>query len=233
MMSFLRSFFALIYPNRCEACGALLVAGEQVICTTCRYKLPRTGYWLQKGNPVEQVFWGRVPVENACSLFFMGKGSKYRKLLHKLKYKGRPQVGVVLGNLLGAELLRSDFYQDVDAIIPIPLHLKRQRQRGYNQSEQIARGISQSFGKPTLANVVYRQRYNETQTKKSREERMKNVEDVFAVHADKLALIEGKHLLLVDDVLTTGATLESCIAAIQKAANCKISVATLAAATKM
>jgi len=233
MLSYLRSFFSLIYPNRCEACGTLLVAGERVLCSTCRYKLPRTCYWLQKGNPVEQMFWGRVPVENACALFFMGKGSKYRKLLHKLKYSNKPQVGVELGSLLGAELLHAPLYQDIDYVIPIPLHTKRLRTRGYNQSEMIADGISQAFGKPTLANVVYRKLYNETQTKKNREERMKNVENIFAVHADKTALIEGKHLLLVDDVLTTGATLEACIAVILKEVNCKISVATLASATKM
>jgi ComF family protein len=233
MLSFLRSFISLIFPNCCEACGAVLVQGERVICTTCRYKLPRTNYWKEKGNPVEQVFWGRVQVENACSLFFMGKGSKYRKLLHKLKYNNRPQVGVELGRLLGVELAQSPFYEDVDGIVPIPLHLKRQRVRGYNQSEKIAEGISQSLGKPVLNKVVFRQRYNETQTKKSREERMKNVENVFAVHANKLAQLEGKHILLVDDVLTTGATLEACITVIQQVANCKISVATLAAATKM
>jgi ComF family protein len=231
--SYFRSFFSLIYPNRCEACGALLVEGERVLCTTCRYKLPRTRYWLQKENPVEQIFWGRVPVENACSFFFMGKGSKYRKLLHKLKYNGASRIGQELGSLLGVELRQAPLYGDVDFIVPIPLHVKRLRTRGYNQSEMIAKGISQTMGKPMLADVVYRRFYNETQTKKTREERMKNVENIFAVHADKAALIENKHLLLVDDVLTTGATLEACIATILKEVNCKISVTTLAAATKM
>ncbi len=232
MLSFFHSFLSLIYPNSCEACGVQLVAGEHVLCTTCKYKLPRTRYWLQKGNPVEQVFWGRVQVENACSLFFMGKGSKYRKLLHKLKYKNRPQVGVELGSLLGAELQQSPLYEDIDVVVSIPLHAKRLRARGYNQSEKIAKGIAQSFGKPMLANVVYRQRHNETQTRKSREERMKNVEDVFAVYPDKVTELDGKHILLVDDVLTTGATLEACITATLRAVNCKISVATLAAAVK-
>lgn len=233
MLSYLRSFFSLVFPNRCEACGALLVQGERVLCTTCRYKLPRTNYWLQKGNPVEQVFWGRVQVESACSLFFMGKGSKYRKLLHKLKYSNRPQVGVELGRLLGAELTKAPLYQDIDAVIPIPLHLKRQRKRGYNQSEKIAQGISLSFGKPMWNKVLYRRFHNETQTKKSREERMKNVENVFALHPEKLEMFENKHILLVDDVLTTGATIEACVAAIRQVVDCKISVATLAAAARM
>jgi predicted amidophosphoribosyltransferase len=131
----------LIYPNCCEVCGTLLGLRERVMCTTCRYKLPRTGYWLQKGNPVEQVFWGRVPVSNACSLFFMAKGSPYRKLLHKLKYSNKPHIGVLLGQLLGNELAKVADYSDVDLVIPIPLHIKRERKRGYNQSEKIAAGI--------------------------------------------------------------------------------------------
>ena len=233
MLSYIRAFISLIYPVRCEACGAMLVEGEKLICIGCRYKLPRTRYWLQKGNPVEQVFWGRVPIENACSLFFMGKGSRYRKLLHRLKYNGVKSIGVELGSLLGTELLQAPLYHDVDFIVPIPLHAKRQRVRGYNQSEMIAKGISQSFGKPMLADVIYRQHHNETQTKKTREERMKNVENVFALHPEEAPQLEGKHILLVDDVLTTGATLEACIASILRTVSCRVSVATLAAADKM
>ncbi|MDR1023527.1 MAG: ComF family protein [Prevotellaceae bacterium] len=223
-------FVNLIYPSCCEACGMLLVAGEHVLCSSCRYKLPRTNYWLQKGNPVEQIFWGRVPVANACSLFFMGKGSSYRKLLHSLKYRNKPQIGVALGQLLGNELAKVADYADVEFIMPIPLHVKRQRKRGYNQSEKIAIGISQAIGKPLLTDAVFRQQYNETQTKKTREERWSNVSEVFAVRPNAAARLAGKHILLVDDVLTTGATIEACIATILKAADCKISVATLAVA---
>lgn len=223
-------FLNLIYPNSCEACGAPLVVGERVLCSTCRYKLPRTNYWLQKGNPVEQVFWGRVPVENACSLFFMGKGSRYRKLLHKLKYGNKPQIGVALGQLLGNELAKVADYANVEFVVPVPLHIKRQRKRGYNQSEKIAAGISQAIGKPLLTDAVFRKRYNETQTKKTREERWSNVSDIFAVHPGAEARLAGKHILLVDDVLTTGSTIEACITAMLKAADCKVSVVTLAVA---
>jgi ComF family protein len=223
-------FLNLIYPTCCEACGALLVVGERVLCTSCRYKLPRTNYWLQKGNPVEQVFWGRVPIVNACSLFFMGKGSSYRKLLHKLKYGNKPQIGVALGLLLGNELAKAADYANIEFIVPVPLHIKRQRKRGYNQSEKIAIGISQAIGKPLLTDVVFRQQYNETQTKKTREERWSNVSEVFAVRPNAKAMLAGKHILLVDDVLTTGSTIEACVATILKAADCKVSVATLAVA---
>ncbi|MDR3329151.1 MAG: ComF family protein [Prevotellaceae bacterium] len=222
----------LIYPNRCEACGALLVAGEQVLCSGCRYKLPRTGYWLQKDNPLEQLFWGRLPVESACSLFFMGKGSRYRKLLHKLKYSNKPRIGVALGRLLGAELAQAAAYQSITHIIPIPLHPKRQRKRGYNQSEMIAEGIAQEMAKPLRADIVFRPQYNETQTKKTRDERWKNVQGIFAVRPGRAAPLAGGHVLLVDDVLTTGATIEACAAALMQAVGCKLSVATLAAASK-
>ncbi|MDR3365822.1 MAG: ComF family protein [Prevotellaceae bacterium] len=228
--SLFSDFVNLIYPNSCEVCGTLLSLRERVMCISCRYKLPRTGYWLQKGNPVEQIFWGRAPVANACALFFMGKGSPYRKLLHRLKYSNKPHIGVALGQLLGNELAKVDAYGDVDFIIPIPLHIKRERKRGYNQSEKIADGIAQSTGKPVRTDLVFRQLYNETQTKKTREERWSNVSGIFAVRPKAAELLAGKHVLLVDDVLTTGSTIEACITALLSAASCRISVATAAMA---
>ncbi|MGL4956420.1 MAG: ComF family protein [Bacteroidales bacterium] len=221
----------LIYPNLCECCGHILTKGERVLCCICRYQLPRTNYWIQKDNPVEQIFLGRVRIENACSLFFMNKGTPYRKLLHKLKYSNKPRIGVELGAMLGIVLQETLLYSDVDAIIPIPLHSKRQRKRGYNQSEQIAMGIAQTFGKEFITTAVKRQYYNETQTKKTREERMQNVKNVFSVvHPE---ILENKHILLVDDVVTTGATIEACIATIQNhVMSCRVSVATLAVALK-
>jgi ComF family protein len=228
--SLLSDLVNLIYPNCCEVCGTLLGLRERVMCATCRYKMPRTGYWLQKGNPMEQTFWGRVPVENACALFFMSKGSPYRKLLHKLKYANKPHIGVALGQLLGNEIAQVDDYSDVAFIIPVPLHIKRERKRGYNQSEKIAAGIGLATGKPVRTDVVFRRQYNETQTKKTREERWGNVSGIFAVHPKAAALIAGKHILLVDDVLTTGSTIEACITTILGAAACKVSVATVAAA---
>jgi ComF family protein len=190
--------------------------------------MPRTGFWLRKENPVEQMFWGRVQVERACSFFYFSKGSRFRKLLHALKYHNKPQVGVELGLMLGYELRHAPDYSEITSIVPVPLHPRRQRKRGYNQSEKIAQGIAQSFGRPMLADAVIRQVYNDSQTTKTREERHTNVADIFAVTPQGASKLEGQHLLVVDDVLTTGATLESCIDTILKATSCKVSVATLA-----
>ena len=228
--SLFSDFVNLIYPNCCEVCGTPLGLRERVMCSGCRYKLPRTGYWLQKENPVAQIFWGRVPVETACALFFMSKGSPYRKLLHKLKYANKPHIGVTLGQLLGNELAKAAAYSDVELIVPVPLHPKRERKRGYNQSEKIAAGIGTATGKPVRTDVIFRRQYNETQTKKTREERWSNVSEIFAVHPHAAALIAGKHILLVDDVLTTGSTVEACAATMLNAAACRVSVVTVAVA---
>ncbi|MGL4364133.1 MAG: ComF family protein [Bacteroidales bacterium] len=160
----------------------------------------------------------------------MTKTSRCRKLVHKLKYKNKPFIGVELGAILGKYLQNASLYSTIDAIIPVPLHPKRQKKRGYNQSEQIAIGIMRSFGKVTITNVLKKAKYNETQTKKNRNERFKNVENVFAINNPDL--IENKHLLLVDDVITTGATIGACINAIQSKVKCRISVTSLAVASK-
>ncbi|GHT66693.1 amidophosphoribosyltransferase [Bacteroidia bacterium] len=224
----LSDFFRLLFPNRCEACGTNLVRGERILCLHCQQQLPKTHYWQQKDNVVEQMFWGRVPIVAACSFFHFSKGSKYRKLLHKLKYKHLPQIGVVLGQLFGTELAASPYFADIDVIVPIPLHPKRQRNRGYNQSERIGYGLSQSMGIPLYEKAIVRERYNETQTKKNREERLQNVQNIFAA-GQAAQQLQGKHVLIVDDVLTTGATLEVCIQTLLQSVDCRVSVATLAA----
>ncbi|MDR2359499.1 MAG: ComF family protein [Prevotellaceae bacterium] len=226
----LRHFFGLLYPNLCEVCGQALGGGECICCLSCLYHLPRTNYWKEPGNPVEQIFWGRVPVEHVCALFFFSKGSRYRKLLHKLKYKGKPEIGVELGRQLGRELKNAPLYQCIDAIIPVPLHPARQRRRGYNQSERIAAGIAQITGWKVDTSSLVRTRFTGTQTSKSRQERWENVSGAFAVR--NAAALTSRHVLLVDDVLTTGATIEACILELQKAADCKTSVATLACTKK-
>jgi ComF family protein len=207
-----------------------LVVGEKVICTVCRYELPRTNYWLEKGNPVEQVFWGRVPIETACSFFHFQKGSRYRKLLHKLKYDNKPYIGVELGRSFGEALIQSPLYQDVTIIVPVPLHEKRLRQRGYNQSEQIAKGISEIIGASLRTDLLYRKSNTEMQLRKTREERHRNVRSAFAVNKDSIKEVTGQHILLVDDVLTTGATLDACGTTILKKCDCRVSMVTLAVA---
>ncbi|GHT12365.1 amidophosphoribosyltransferase [Bacteroidia bacterium] len=222
-------FFQLLFPNRCEACGTHLVKGEQEICLHCQQQIPKTHYWQQKGNIVEQFFWGRVPIETASSFFHFSKGSKYRKLLHNLKYNHSPQIGVALGSLYGAELKALPHYADLAAIVPVPLHPKRFKHRGYNQSERIGYGLSQSMQVPMFDDAIVRARYNETQTKKNREERLQNVQNIFAA-SNTVQHLQGKHVLVVDDVLTTGATLEVCIQALLQSVDCRVSVATLAVA---
>jgi len=222
----LSDFINLFYPNICLVCHNALVHGEDVICISCLYKIPRTRYWNETDNAVAKIFWGRVNIENASSFFYFSKGSKYRKLLHQLKYNGRQDVGIKLGKEFGRELQRSNIYKNIDAIIPVPLHAKRLKQRGYNQAEMIANGMSKGMGKPVITDVLLRNQYTQTQTKKNREERVKNVSEAFTIiNPEK---ISNLHILLVDDVVTTGATLEVCANIILANASSKVSVATLA-----
>jgi ComF family protein len=192
----------------------------------CIYHLPRTNYWKEAGNAIEQLFWGKVRIEHACALFFFGKGSRYRNLLHKLKYNGKTEIGVEMGRRLGMELKNAPLYQTIQTIIPVPLHPKKQRKRGYNQSEQIARGIAEVTGWSIDNKSVTRKIFTDTQTRKTRLERWKNVAEVFTV--TQAEALTGKHVLLVDDVITTGATIEACAQQLLHIDNCKVSVAALA-----
>jgi len=219
-------FIALLYPRLCEACGASLHRHEQVLCLDCLYHLPHTGYWDEAGNNIEKMFWGKIRLEHVCALFFFNKGSRYRHLLHKLKYKGRVNIGIELGRRLGRELRSAALYQTVDTVIPVPLHPKKQRQRGYNQSEQIAIGIAEATGWKLDTQTVVRRQFTATQTRKARLERWQNVAEVFAVRHP--GAVQDKHVLLVDDVITTGATIEACAQHLIKVDGCRVSVAALA-----
>jgi ComF family protein len=222
----IQNFIALLFPKHCEACGCALRGREQILCWSCIYHLPRTNYWKEAGNTLEQLFWGKLHIEHACALFFFGKGSRYRNLLHKLKYNGKKEIGVEMGRRLGMELKRAPLYQNIEAIIPVPLHPKKQHKRGYNQSEQIARGIAEITNWNIDNKSLVRTTFTNTQTRKTRMERWENVAEVFAVkHAEALA---GKHVLLVDDVITTGATIEACAQQLLRIDKCKVSVAALA-----
>ncbi len=223
---FIQNFVALLYPNRCEACGNSLQQQEKTLCLSCLYNLPLTNYWKEEENNLEKTFWGRVKLEHACALFFFGKGSHYRRLLHKLKYKNKTTIGVELGRRFGIELKTAPLYQTVDLIIPLPLHPKRQRERGYNQSEQIALGIAGSTAWKIDTRSVVRKEFTKTQTRKNRLERWENVADVFAVEYPEN--LRNKHILLVDDVITTGATIEACAQQLLKIEGCRVSVAALA-----
>ena len=222
-------FFHLFYPRTCAVCGSDLVKGEEVICINCLYEIPLTQFWEQEDNPVAKIFWGRVSIERACAYFFFAKGSKYRPLLHRLKYKGHREIGVELGKQFGNILSRSEFYANIDFVVPVPLHAKKLRVRGYNQAEAIAEGIATALGKPVSTTHLVRTEHTETQTRKSRIERIKNVSQAFAVrNAEE---ITNKHLLLVDDVVTTGATLEVCASKLLEVTGCRVSIGALAFAS--
>ena len=216
----------LLFPELCNACGTLLYKGEDLICLRCMQDLPYTDFHLYADNPVAKQFWGRIPLNAAMSLFYFGKGSKVQRLIHYLKYKDQTMLGVKLGNMLGVLILSSAAYKDVTMIVPVPLHLKRQRQRGYNQSKCIAEGIAQVLNVPVNDKVLVRAVATSSQTKKGRYKRFENMTAVFEVK--KPEECKQQHILLVDDVMTTGATLEACCLELLKFEPDKLSIATLA-----
>lgn len=222
----LTDFIRLFYPNLCIVCHNDLAEGESVICIKCLYHLPRTKYWHKPDNPVAKIFWGRAYVQNACSFFFFAKGSGYRKLLHQLKYNGKKEVGFTLGREFGYELKEVSEYQNIDYIVPVPLHPKRFKQRGYNQAEEIAKGLNESMGIPISADNLIRSGYTETQTRKTRTQRVENVSRAFSLSNPEQ--FKGKHLLIVDDIVTTGATLEVCASTVLEAEDAKVSIVALA-----
>lgn len=223
---FLSGFLHLFYPRICAVCSADLVQGEDVICISCLYNIPLTRYWNDANNPVAQTFWGRVNIEQACAYFFFAKGSIYRPLLHKLKYQGQKEIGVELGLQFGQLLKKSELYMDIDLVVPVPLHPKKLKKRGYNQAEAIAEGISKGLGAKVSISHLLKSQYTETQTLKTRAERVQNVSDSFSLK--NVHEIQGKHLLLVDDVITTGATLETCAAKLLEVEGCRVSIGALA-----
>lgn len=224
---FLKAFLDLFYPNLCVACNEALLGNEKYLCSYCIAEMPLTNFWKQKDNPVEQLFWGRVNVEQAASLFYFEKDSRYQNILHQLKYKGKRNIGIQLGRIFGYHLNNTNF-SAIDFIIPVPLHKKRLRKRGYNQSDMIGLGLSNAMEKPLLNNCVSRVIHTKSQTKKNRYSRWLNVEGIFEINdPDK---IKGKHILIVDDVVTTGSTIESMAQELLKIKDVRVSIITLAVA---
>lgn len=194
----------------------------------CNMDMPRTNYHLRKDNPVEHLFWGKIPIERATSYFFYQKGGSFRQILHQLKYGGRKDLGEVMGRFMAAELAPAGFFKDVDGIVPVPLHPHKRKLRGYNQSECIAHGISVVTGIPMDTSSVVRKKHTDTQTRKSTYERWENVDGIF--HLCHPGHLVGKHILIVDDVLTTGSTTTACADAFKGVENIRISILTLAVA---
>ncbi len=221
-------FLQLFFPRNCHACGNTLIKQENLICYSCRYSLPRTGFHLQPGNPVEQLFWGRVPLTAAAACFEFRKSGGVQRLLHLLKYKNEPDIGREIGRIYGKELLQSPVFSESELVIPVPLHASRLKSRGYNQSEVFAEGLIESMPSMRVDLSLKRISKTATQTKRSRFDRWKNVETVFSFQEEGEA-VRGKRILLVDDVVTTGATLEACAARILRAGADSVRVACIAA----
>lgn len=216
-----------LFPRLCVMCGERLTESEQDICVSCRMHLPLTHLQPMQHNPMEKMFWTQFPIERATALFHHD-GHAVRRLIHVAKYKNRPEVALHLAACFAAELKNTSFFEDIDCIVPVPLHWRRQLKRHYNQSHYIARGIGKETGLPVYTHVVRRVVNNVSQTRVKSSERQQNVEGIFRLKdPDKIA---GKHILLVDDVTTTGSTLTSCAKELARAEGVRISVLTLALA---
>ena len=224
-----RELLQMLFPAFCCHCDEILVGDERDLCTRCLSQLSWTHNASYSGNDTEMRLAGRIPFVAAASLLYFKRGSVAQTLLHQIKYYGNSTLAVQYGRLLGDELLQSGRFNGIDCIVPVPLHWWRQMRRGYNQSRLLAQGISSAMGLPVVSAGLYRRRYTSTQTHKNRLDRLENMRDVFAVrHPDLLA---GKHILLVDDIITTGATTDSCCQALRSVPDLRISVASLALAS--
>ncbi|MDR1610617.1 MAG: ComF family protein [Candidatus Symbiothrix sp.] len=224
----IQAFVSLFYPKLCVICGNPLVADENHFCLECFLKLPKTNYHLNPDNQATDRFAGKIPLVKGASYLYYNKGGTGQKLIAEIKYKDNRHLGEWMGALLAKEWLSSGFFRDIDCLIPVPLHPSKERKRGFNQAEMIALGIAHVTGIQVNTKNVFRKKANTTQTKKGLFERWKNTKDLFEVK--DLDFFKNKHILIVDDVLTTGSTLESVAQSILKAKEVKISLLCLAIA---
>lgn len=220
---------SLLFPRVCHACGQHLVRNENLICSECLVEIPRTGFESVRDNFTEKLFWGRCRLERAASFAWYVKGGRMSRLIYRFKYDGYRDVGFELGRLYGFSLASAGFTSGIDVLVPVPLHRRKERMRGFNQSLVIADGLSASTGIPVSTGNLVRRRVTATQTVRSRIERWGNVEGIFTV--DRPGEFAGKHVLLVDDVITTGSTIDACCSALLEAADIKVSAVSLAVAS--
>jgi ComF family protein len=229
-MTLINDFLSLIYPRYCEACERLLFKHENMICNHCMINLPKSGFHLLPNNPISLALAGRVPVEQTAVLYVFEKGGRVQNLLHAIKYEGQSKLAVMLGNMLGEDIKNRVEFGSVDYFMPIPLHPDKLKKRGYNQSEAFAKGIHQVLKKPISNKHLIRIKNSATQTRKHKFERWENVDGIFTVQ--QAETFENRHVLLIDDVITTGATLEAAWQALKGISGIKISVAAIAFAEK-
>jgi ComF family protein len=224
----LNHFFELFFPCLCVCCGKRLVRGERHLCVTCLSGLPVTRHLREEHNELENFFAGRFRFHQAASFAYFVKGGNIQKIIHEFKYRNNPGLAYYIGTLCGKEIINHNSFETVDFIVPIPLHRKRLRKRGYNQSLLVAQGISQLTGKPVNTDNLIRKINNPSQTKNSRFERWRNTEGIFDIINQ--SVFENKHILLIDDVVTTGSTLEVCAKLILECKQAQVSIYTVGVA---
>lgn len=223
------SVLHLLFPHICAGCGSDILHEESVLCMRCIDAIPETNFELHPNNPVEKTFWGRLPLTGATAQFYFTKESLMQHLMHQFKYKGNKELGMQLGKIMGEQIKKSARFE-ADALVPLPLFPAKEKRRGYNQATILCEGMAEAMNLPVLDKIISRPQHTETQTKKGRIERWKNMEGKFIL-SDADA-IKNKHLLLIDDVVTTGATLEACGNELLKAENVRLSLATLCIASR-
>jgi ComF family protein len=226
-MKFLKNIISsldhLIFPHNCLGCATDILTKDALLCAKCFNYLPQTYFFERANNAVEKKFYGRLPIASAGASYYFNKNSVIQNLVFQLKYKNNKEAGIYLGKLVGYHILKSQRFNSIDALVPLPLNPKREFTRGYNQAMLICQGIAQVWQKPVLKDVVARKVFTETQTHENLINRWTNMEGVFAI--TQPSLLTNQHVLLVDDVVTTGSTLESCGAEILKIPNTKLSIA--------
>ncbi len=216
----------VLLPPVCFGCNAQLIRGEHPLCTVCRYDLPITEFNFAQENAVDRIFFGKVPIAKAVSFVYFSKNGIVMELLHHLKYRNQPQIGDFLGKWFGEILIAQGNLPKFDMVIPVPLHPKKLRKRGYNQVHSFGKQLARYVKAPFMTQILVKKTNTRTQTKKNRMDRLLKSDGVFEITAPEL--IEGKHILLVDDVITTGATIVSCARTLLTAKNVTIYVATIA-----
>jgi ComF family protein len=220
----------LFIPHKCAGCGSDIMSRQQVLCMHCINRLPVTSFHDHADNPVEKIFWGRMSITSAASYLYFSKDSVLQHIVHELKYKGNKELGSFMGRKMGEALLNAQRFKDVDALVPLPLYAARERKRGYNQATLLCQGMAEVLQLPVLTRVIRRHTLSETQTTKNRIDRWLNMQGKFVLQQPDA--IAGKHMLLVDDVITTGATLEACGQELLTAPNTRLSIMTMAYTVK-
>ncbi len=223
------SMFHFVFPHVCEGCGTDVLDVSHMLCLRCLSSLPQTAFEQHPDNPVEKMFWGRLSIIHATAQYYFTKESLMQRLMHQFKYRGNKELGLYLGKLMGHALLAAGRFTDIEGLVPLPLFKSKESKRGFNQAAVLCDGIAEIIAKPVFKDVIIRTEHTESQTKKTRLERWQNMEGRFELTNSKT--IEGRHILLIDDVVTTGATLEACGSELLKALNTRLSVATLCFST--